>query len=554
MKAHLLFESRDLNTGQPLPSNATELIQDLELATLFGAMASDDRFLYDIATRVVLSSLNDPSDIVYRQHVLGDCITQPGLVREMYSLAVDAITAERKIYRSSYGGPASILRRSIEALEMFVTYLRWLRQIAEDHSNKFPSKGFTAFFDTIKTNLDDQYFSAVAEHLGRLKFKDGTSMSAEVGPGIKGDRYVLHMPRAMKQPWKERIGMAPRSVYSFEIHPRDEAGGRALAELNNRGLNLVANALAQSTDHILSFFTMLAAEIGFYAACLNLWDRLSGKNEPVCMPVPLPWGPPAHCFGGLYDVCLALRTDTRVVGNTANADGRSLMMVTGANSGGKSTFLRSVGLGQLMMQAGMFVGAGSFRANVCNGLFTHFIREEDTSMASGKLDEELARMDQIAETITPGSVVLFNESFAATNEREGSEIARQIVAALLGAGIESRCSSSPISSLSPTVSTTAIPTPRCSLGPSGPPTGNAASSSSRAARCRPATAKTSTTESGDGGRRRPVRPLPRGAAHPVRTATLNRSPGAQQREASPHRCGVPAAPHRVPDESCVRGA
>ena len=51
-------------------------------------------------------------------------------------------------------------------------------------------------------------------------------------------------------------------------------------------------------------------------------------------------------------------------------------------------------------------------------------------MESGKLDEELRRMSGIADKITPNSMVLFNESFAATNEREGSEIARQIVRAL----------------------------------------------------------------------------------------------------------------------------
>ena len=52
-------------------------------------------------------------------------------------------------------------------------------------------------------------------------------------------------------------------------------------------------------------------------------------------------------------------------------------------------------------------------------------------MTSGKFDEELARMSGIADALTPGSLLLFNESFAATNEREGSEIARQIVRALL---------------------------------------------------------------------------------------------------------------------------
>lgn len=52
-------------------------------------------------------------------------------------------------------------------------------------------------------------------------------------------------------------------------------------------------------------------------------------------------------------------------------------------------------------------------------------------MTSGKFDEELSRMSAIVDHITPNSMILFNEAFAATNEREGSEIARQIVSALL---------------------------------------------------------------------------------------------------------------------------
>ena len=52
-------------------------------------------------------------------------------------------------------------------------------------------------------------------------------------------------------------------------------------------------------------------------------------------------------------------------------------------------------------------------------------------MKSGKFDEELSRMNAIVDNLKPRSRILFNESFAATNEREGSEIARQIVSALL---------------------------------------------------------------------------------------------------------------------------
>jgi DNA mismatch repair ATPase MutS len=123
--------------------------------------------------------------------------------------------------------------------------------------------------------------------------------------------------------------------------------------------------------------------------------------------------------------------ERRIVGNAVNADGKSLTIITGANQGGKSSFLRGIGVAQLMMQCGMFVGAEGFEAELCPALFTHYKREEDAMMKSGKFDEELARMSEIVDHLTPDAMLLFNESLAATNEREGSEIARQIVSALL---------------------------------------------------------------------------------------------------------------------------
>jgi DNA mismatch repair ATPase MutS len=55
-------------------------------------------------------------------------------------------------------------------------------------------------------------------------------------------------------------------------------------------------------------------------------------------------------------------------------------MITGANQGGKSTFLRAMGQAQLMAQAGMFAPAQALSVSVCSGVFTHFKREEDATM------------------------------------------------------------------------------------------------------------------------------------------------------------------------------
>ncbi len=209
-----------------------------------------------------------------------------------------------------------------------------------------------------------------------------------------------------------------------------------LSKRRDRATNLVANALAQSAEHVLSFFILLRAELAFYVGCLNLYEQLDGKGEPVAFPAPSDFHDRRHSFQGLYDVSLALIAEERVTGNSLNLDGRDLIIVTGANQGGKSTFLRSAGQAQLMMQCGMFVAAEAFSANLCDGVFTHYKKEEDADMKSGKLDEELARMSDIVDCLRPDSLVLFNESFAATNEREGAEIGRQIVRALLAGKIK----------------------------------------------------------------------------------------------------------------------
>jgi DNA mismatch repair ATPase MutS len=139
---------------------------------------------------------------------------------------------------------------------------------------------------------------------------------------------------------------------------------------------------------------------------------------------------------GLYDASLVFHLDGPVVGNDVAAEHKRLIMITGANQGGKSTFLRSAGIAQLMTQAGSFVPARSLRINVADGIFTHFKREEDATMTRGRLDEELNRMSAIADLIRPRSLLLCNESFASTNEREGSEIARQLTKAMLEGGVK----------------------------------------------------------------------------------------------------------------------
>ncbi|NWB49840.1 MutS-related protein [Pseudomonas gingeri] len=433
MKAFLMHRSRDFDLNQPLPENEADLCQDLELDTLFGTMAQGDKFLGGVAKVAVLCGLNmEVDEIIFRQDVLKDCLSNSDVIKNIYSVAVKAVELEKGIYLSIFSRyPVTIMHRSLTLLGMQTEMLRKLRDIADEYAGKFSSDGFSLFFDVIKDEISDEYFKEMGAYLAELELPKGFLVSAQLGAGNRGISYTLRKPTKSKDPWIKRIFQKAPISYTLHIGDRDENGAKALSELKDRGANLVANSLAQAADHVTSFFEMLRIELAFYMGCLNLYEQLMQKSRPICFPVPTAPDQRKHRFAGLYDVCLTLISRSPVTGNDGVADGKDLVVITGANQGGKSTFLRSVGVCQLMMQSGMFVPAESYCANICDALFTHYKREEDSTMTSGKLDEELSRFSHQADLITSHSMLLFNESFAATNEREGSEIARQITRALI---------------------------------------------------------------------------------------------------------------------------
>ncbi|WDL99782.1 MutS-related protein [Alicyclobacillus sp. ALC3] len=431
MKVHLMYPDRDFDLNQTLPPNAQELIDDLALTPLFDAMAQRDEFLFNSARTAILCGISDPGTIVYRQDVLKVFLRSPELAREMYELASETLEARRKNYLGIFTkNPSGVIYQSVRLLQLLMEALHKLRSIADQNRNRVESAGLTALFDMVQVELSDDYLERVRAHLKRFDIDNGMLLRVQLGPGNRGTHYTLVQDENRGPNWLGLV-LGRRRGYTFHLSARDEAGHRVLAEMKDRGTNQAANALAQSADHILSFFHQLKAEVAFFVGCLNVSDGLVRIGAPTCFPTPLDARERHWYAQGIYDICLCLNTQQQVVGNDLSADGKDLWVVTGANQGGKSTFLRSVGITQLMMQSGMFVPARSLTANTVEAVFTHFRKEEDAEMNQGKFDEELSRMSHIVDQISPEALLLCNESFAATNEREGSEVARQIIEALV---------------------------------------------------------------------------------------------------------------------------
>lgn len=436
MKTFLMHPDRDFDSRGPSEKEPLQFAQDIELDVLLKAAAADDRYIYDVMSAACAHAWsNDAATVLYRQDILKDCLANRSLVREFYSIAIEPFDREHSWSYSLHDRSASSkVSSGVHALQSSLDVLKRLRNACSINAWKFTSRGFRQFFQTLERDLDDAYLNAARTDLTNLTFQNGLLLSAQVGDGGKGIGTMLRKPQLRDLSWLRRTFTPGAQSFTLQLHPRDEAGSQAFAELQNRGLVLIADAVYQSAEHVLSFLKALRAELAFYLGCLNLKERLDEIGEPVAFPEPSQDEGTFRCRN-LRDTCLALTMGRPVIGNDIDARNKPLVIITGANRGGKSTFLRSVGLAQLMLQCGMFVTADAFGSSLHTGLFTHYKREEDRSMRSGKFDEELVRMSAIADNIHRRALILFNESFAATHEREGAEIARQVTTALLDNGV-----------------------------------------------------------------------------------------------------------------------
>jgi hypothetical protein len=414
-----------------LPWGSEDLLRDLELAALLEEMAGGDAQILASLRQAVLSSAAEPDlqAASYRQAVLEDARRCPELITSLYDLANQVIAAERKTFHSVFTEyPSARLHAALEAMDIFVGAFGELRGLADRYLDRLQSEGLCRFLASCTQEFSESYLAELKALLAELAFPAGLFLAAELGTGGYGRYRARKRPRPQGNWLQRKLAKSPG--LSFSIDERDEGGANALSELRDRGIERSATLLSHYQDQVLAFFTALRDESAFYLGALR-WQRLLEESgAPSCTPLLRPVAERALSFTDLRDAYLLLRLRAGTVPNALAGDGALLVTITGANQGGKSTFLRSVGLAQLLMQAGLPVPATSFSASLAQGVFSHFRREEDAEMRRGKFDEEVARFSQIVDHLAPGSMLLCNESFAATNEREGSLIALQVVHAL----------------------------------------------------------------------------------------------------------------------------
>jgi hypothetical protein len=215
---------------------------------------------------------------------------------------------------------------------------------------------------------------------------------------------------------------------------------RDLNRLLERVVQPVAAAVERYARLSSAWLVGLAPELAFYLGAVRLAGDLRAAGLPHCRPSIAPIEERACAIEGLYSVELALRLRTArgdaqrsasiVPNDVAFGSSARIALVSGPNSGGKTTFTRAVGQAQVLFQAGLLVPGGAARLSPVDGIFTHFAAGERSELGRGRLAQELERLAQIFQRAGRYSLLLLNEPLTSTDNVSARALAREVLAGL----------------------------------------------------------------------------------------------------------------------------
>jgi DNA mismatch repair protein MutS len=169
------------------------------------------------------------------------------------------------------------------------------------------------------------------------------------------------------------------------------------------------------------------------AAVLAQLDVLAGlaqlaRHAGYCRPTIVA-EPVLDLVDGRHPVLDALMPKGSFVPNDARlgADAGSLLLITGPNMAGKSTFIRQVALMALMAQVGSFVPARKATIGVCDRIFARVGATDELARGQSTFLVEMIETARILNTATPASLVILDEIGRGTSTYDGMSLAWAVV-------------------------------------------------------------------------------------------------------------------------------
>ncbi len=397
---------------------------DLNLDQVIAAIVA--RRDEDVLRPIFYSTYRNEEIIRYRQAVFADVERAevirifPGFCEAMRMVRADIAYADKissrchrhmVILRAAglYCEAVATLLRGLQPLDLRSAGLRDLRAYLAGYTD---SHGFT----TLATQTRDVRATLSKISYGMLFRGDKVTVrryAAEPDYTVTIlDRFAKFRQTHVEPP------ASPRIRDDFSLNHIEEGILEFVARLFAEQFQMLEEYVARHSQFIDDTVATFDREIGFFVAYLAFIDRLRQAGLPFCRP-DVSASSKDTDVAESFDLALAAKLVQERGGVVCNdfrlTDAERLIVVSGPNQGGKTTFARM--FGQLHFLAGLGCPVPGRRARLflADQVFTHFEREEDITNLRGKLEDDLVRLHRTCQVMTSNSVVVLNEIFNSTS-------------------------------------------------------------------------------------------------------------------------------------------
>lgn len=360
--------------------------------------------------------------------------------RRVVELLADLLSAEE--FSSSW---FSRLREQVVGTRnstAFHSLCRWIDECCEGYHD--PVGGELVVF------LDEflNYRSVLLKSMADKGYEGGRFSNAEdLSTGEKTLGRLEPLPNKDNLSFRTivEVGAVPNDfhlTHTDKSYDKRSIFQAVLAECVRLGLvSMRRNALIYLKD-CSEQFREIHGEVQFYTRALAFCRRMEQAGMPTCFPGFAPAEEKVLKAERVYLPELVAKYGSRakecIVCNDISLEGAGgTLVITGANTGGKTTYLKAAGVLQFFAQLGMKVPAAHATVSPAGAIVTMFSRAEDDDEIFSRFQTEVLSTLELLESLTGNALVLLNEPFTSTSPEDGVKFCRRLMSVVLKLG--ARC-------------------------------------------------------------------------------------------------------------------
>lgn len=416
----------------------------------------------------------DEEIINYRLDILDDFIDLPALaatVKKVINIMVE--NDRRNMYNLTTPDSFSQLDDAISGFDAYIECMEIMHAFYEKTKDKIHSEGIKRLFGFFEEHYGDKHYTSLKKEIDELK-KALSNRIRSVTVAINLDERLVPVSAGIIELSSERYSLKPSLVDRIICHGAKFNDKTVVKNLRRRFnesevsddklVNTVDKTLFDELDNITSNYVKMIGEVldeyqkagiadmryidyqlEYYMGIVQMIEACENAGIKMCRPNVLPMSQRRAVIKDIFDPVyfresrlynLDHKEKKSVVTNDISFDDDgSFYVLTGANNGGKTTFLRAVGICQIMAQTGMYVPASYCEISMVDYIYTQFPKEEKTGIDTSRFTTEIKEFKQISDTITNHSLLLMNESIQSTTPRECIEVACELLRVFCKMGV-----------------------------------------------------------------------------------------------------------------------